>query len=53
MFYGIVFGGVVFFESEINVDIVYFRDIYVLIVVEDGVFKGKIVFVDGDVMVKS
>ena len=51
--YGTALGGAAPSESEINADIVYFRDIHALTAVKDGALKGKIAFVDGDAMVKS
>ena len=51
--YGTALGGAAPSESEINADIVYFRDIHALTAVKDGALNGKIAFIDGDAMVKS
>jgi len=46
-------GGAAPSEREIKAPIVYFRNIHALAEAKDGVLKGKIAFVDGDMMVKS
>lgn len=51
--YGTALGGAAPSESEVNADVVYFRDIHALSDIKDGELKGKIAFVDGDAMVKS
>ncbi|WP_326938214.1 MULTISPECIES: M20/M25/M40 family metallo-hydrolase [unclassified Alteromonas] len=51
--YGTALGGAAPSESEVNADVVYFRDIHALTDIKDNELKGKIAFVDGDAMVKS
>lgn len=51
--YGTALGGAAPSKESINADVVYFRDIHALIDVKDGALKGKIAFIDGDLMVKS
>ncbi|GAA0858365.1 M20/M25/M40 family metallo-hydrolase [Aliiglaciecola litoralis] len=51
--YGTALGGAAPTQEKITADIVYFRDIHALADVKDGALKGKIAFVDGDLMVKS
>ncbi|WP_334063043.1 M20/M25/M40 family metallo-hydrolase [Alteromonas genovensis] len=51
--YGTALGGAAPSESEVNADVVYFRDIHALTDIKDKELKGKIAFVDGDAMVKS
>ena len=51
--YGTALGGAAPSKSEVNADVVYFRDIHALTEVKDGELQGKIAFVDGDAMVKS
>ncbi|WP_269517817.1 M20/M25/M40 family metallo-hydrolase [Alteromonas sp. BMJM2] len=51
--YGTALGGAAPSESEVNADVVYFRDIHALTDIKDSELKGKIAFVDGDAMVKS
>ncbi|GAA6137237.1 M28 family metallopeptidase [Arenicella sp. 4NH20-0111] len=51
--YGTALGGAAPSKKNINADVVYFRDIHALMGVAEGQLKGKIAFVDGDLMVKS
>lgn len=51
--YGTALGGAAPTNEPINAEIVYFRDIHALTNVKDGALKGKIAFVDGDLLVKS
>ncbi|GAC13497.1 M20/M25/M40 family metallo-hydrolase [Aliiglaciecola lipolytica] len=51
--YGTALGGAAPTKEKINADVVYFRDIHALTEVKDNSLTGKIVFVDGDKMVKS
>jgi hypothetical protein len=51
--YGTALGGAAPSKSEVNADVVYFRDIHALADIKDGHLNGKIAFVDGDAMVKS
>ncbi|MFA3789785.1 M20/M25/M40 family metallo-hydrolase [Aliiglaciecola sp. SL4] len=51
--YGTALGGAAPSKQNINAEVVYFRDIHALMEVKEGALKGKIAFVDGDIMVKS
>lgn len=51
--YGTALGGGAPSENNIDANIVYFRDIHALAQVNRGELKGKVAFVDGDIMVKS
>lgn len=51
--YGTALGGAAPSERPINTSVVYFRDYEALTEVGEGDLKGKIAFVDGDMMVKS
>jgi len=51
--YGTALGGAGPSSEAIDAPIVYFRDIHALAEVKEGALKGKIAFVDGDMMVKS
>ncbi|MFT2091594.1 M20/M25/M40 family metallo-hydrolase [Paraglaciecola sp. 2405UD69-4] len=51
--YGTALGGAAPSKQNINADVVYFRDIHALAEVKEGALKGKIAFIDGDIMVKS
>lgn len=51
--YGTALGGGAPSDKSIDTDIVYYRDIHALTQVKSGELKGKVAFVDGDMMVKS
>lgn len=51
--YGTALGGSGRSDGDIASQIVYFRDIHALTLVEDGALEGKIAFVDGEIMVAS
>ena len=51
--HGTALGGAAPSKGLIKADIVYFRSINELISVDDNSLKGKVAFVDGDLMVKS
>lgn len=51
--YGITLGGAAPSKKPINAPIVYFRDIHALTNVKEGTLKGKVAFVDGEMLVKS
>jgi hypothetical protein len=51
--YGTALGGGAPSKKSIDADIVYFRDIHTLAKVKSGELKGKVAFVDGEMMVKS
>lgn len=51
--YGTALGGAAPSKTQIDADVVYFRDIHALTEIADDSLKGKIAFVDGDAMVKS
>lgn len=51
--YGTALGGAGASDKAINAPIAYFRDIHALAEVKEGDLKGKIAFVDGDMLVKS
>ena len=51
--YGITLGGAAPSKKPINAPIVYFRDIHALAEVKEGALKGKVAFVDGEMLVKS
>ncbi len=51
--YGTALGGAGPSERKINAPVVYFRNIHELKKVKAGELRGKIAFVDGDIMVKS
>jgi len=51
--YGSALGGGAPSEKEIKAPIVYFRDIHALTAIKDDTLTGKVVFVDGEPMVKS
>jgi len=51
--YGITLGGAAPSKKPIDAPIVYFRNIHALANVKEGALKGKVAFVDGDMLVKS
>lgn len=51
--YGTALGGAAPSKKSIEAPVVYFRDIHALKAVKAGELKGKIPFVDGDMLVKS
>ncbi len=51
--YGTALGGAAPSKKAIKADVVYFRSIDQLMAVSEGDLKGKIAFVDGDLLVKS
>lgn len=51
--YGTALGGAAPTKKTINADMVYFRDIHALSKAEPNSAAGKVVFVDGDLLVKS
>jgi hypothetical protein len=51
--YATALGGAAPTDKEIKAPVVYFRDIHALTQAKKGQLKGKIAFVDGDLMVKS
>ncbi len=51
--YGTALGGAAPSKRKVKAPIEYFRDIHALSEVKEGELKGKIAFVDGELMVKS